>query len=138
MGSYTTRYVRYLIYQNCGLIQNRYLDDLATKFFAGNKPPVAASVKDASGALVTPVVVDPHTLPPVEVVPFWPLGLNLDMYVYLTTSPNDNPSAHRNEGLPHFVWNNISYGDYNDHRVVQFDVQFPEVRHLFLGTANLS
>ncbi|KAF8204690.1 cleft lip and palate transmembrane protein 1-domain-containing protein [Pholiota molesta] len=30
------------------------------------------------------------------------------------------------EELPHFVWHNITYGDYNENRVVEFDIKFPE------------
>ncbi|KAF9567398.1 cleft lip and palate transmembrane 1 [Agrocybe pediades] len=52
------------------------------------------------------------------------MGLNLDMHVFLSTSPL--PVAQPQEGLPHFVWNNITYGEYNDHRVIDFEVKFPE------------
>lgn len=58
------------------------------------------------------------------------------MHVYLTTSPKADALGYRKRGdeeLPHFVWNNITYGDYNENRVVQFDVKFPEVRLLLLG-----
>ncbi|KAF8969373.1 cleft lip and palate associated transmembrane protein [Flammula alnicola] len=98
-------------------------------------PEPVAPVKDASGQVVNRVPVDPWTLPPAEAVPYWPLGLSLDMHVYLSTSPKGDvfskwTSAYREDrdkDLPHFVWNNITYGDYNDHRIVNFDVKFPDV-----------
>jgi len=74
---------------------------------------------------VPPVAADPRSLPPVQIVPYWPMGLNLDMHVFLSTSPL--PVVQPQEGLPHFVWKNITYGDYNDNRVIDLEVKFPEV-----------
>lgn len=86
-----------------------------------------SDVKDASGKPVQ-VAVDPWTLPPTQADPYWPLGLSLDMHVYLSTSPNgDVYLKDSDEGLPHFMWENITYGDYNDHRVLNFEVKFPDV-----------
>jgi len=94
-----------------------------------------SDVNDASGQPVTQAAVDPWSLPPTQAEPYWPLGLSLDMHVYLSTSPNGDvfskwTSAYRkdrDEDLPHFVWENITYGDYSDHRVVDFEVKFPDV-----------
>ncbi|PPR02648.1 hypothetical protein CVT24_002131 [Panaeolus cyanescens] len=109
---------------------------LATKFlFGGNQQgqPVAPAteVNDPSGKPIstTPQAVDPRLLPPTHAHPYWPLGLNMDMYVYLSTSPHPNVFSNRprqDEGLPEFVWKNITYGDYNDHRVVDYDIKFPD------------
>ena len=49
------------------------------------------------------------------------------MHVYLTTSPTANVFKGNNEGLPHFVWDNITFGDWSDNRVVEFDVNLPYV-----------
>ena len=32
------------------------------------------------------------------------------------------------ELLPHFVWNDITFGDWNEARVIDLDVEFPKVR----------
>lgn len=61
------------------------------------------------------------------------------MHVYLSTSPNGNELTEwastyresRDEELPQFVWKNITYGDYTDTRVINFDVNFPDVRLFF-------
>ena len=80
-------------------------------------------------------VTDPHLSLPVDAAPYWPLGVTFDMHVYLSTMPKLDvytkwTSAYRkdkDEGLPHFIWENITYGNYNDHRVANFKVNFPEV-----------
>jgi len=80
-------------------------------------------------------VVDPRLLPPVDAVPYWPHGCTFDMHVYLSTLPVANVYAKwssafrkdKDEGLPHFIWKDITYGNYKDHRVANFDVKFPEV-----------
>jgi len=83
--------------------------------------------------------VDPWLSPPTQALPAWPLGSVLDMHVYLSTSPNGDMftkwtstyQKNRDEGLPQFVWKNITYGDYTDSRVINFDVNFPDVRSFF-------
>ena len=83
--------------------------------------------------------VDPWQLPPTHALPEWPLGSVIDMHVYLSTSPNGNLSTEwastyresRDKELPQFVWKNITYGDYTDTRVINFDVNFPDVRLFF-------
>ncbi|KZW03735.1 cleft lip and palate transmembrane 1 [Exidia glandulosa HHB12029] len=60
------------------------------------------------------------------------------MHVYITTSPMgdvfrpDRPHALHNEDaeLPHFVWENISFGNWTDHRTKKLDVPIPpSVQH---------
>ncbi|KAH9482353.1 Cleft lip and palate transmembrane protein 1 [Psilocybe cubensis] len=109
-----------------------------TKFLSSNPantPPTAPTVVDSNGQHIPPTTpVDPSSLPPTTITPYWPLGLSLDMHVYFSTSSTPDvfskwTSEHRTDkdhNLPHFVWNNITYGDYNDHRVIDFDVKFPE------------
>uniref|UniRef100_A0A8H7XXW1 Cleft lip and palate associated transmembrane protein n=1 Tax=Psilocybe cubensis TaxID=181762 RepID=A0A8H7XXW1_PSICU len=114
------------------------ITQLATKFLSSNPantPPTAPTVVDSNGQHIPPTTpVDPSSLPPTTITPYWPLGLSLDMHVYFSTSSTPDvfskwTSEHRTDkdhNLPHFVWNNITYGDYNDHRVIDFDVKFPE------------
>lgn len=62
------------------------------------------------------------------------------MHVYLSTSPRGDvftkgTATYRRDheaGLPHFVWENITYGDFSDSRVERYDVNFPEARALNL------
>ncbi|KAJ7887500.1 cleft lip and palate associated transmembrane protein [Mycena olivaceomarginata] len=79
--------------------------------------------------------VDPRTLPPAQALLAWPLGQSLDMHVFLSTSPIGDvfspkwTSGYRkdhDEGLPNFVWKNITFGDYNDARVVEYNINFPQ------------
>ncbi|KAF9450961.1 cleft lip and palate transmembrane 1 [Macrolepiota fuliginosa MF-IS2] len=91
------------------------------------QPPIADVNGNAPEA-------NPWLRPPVEVLPSWPLGQSLDIHVHLSTSPHGNvfskgtPSYRRDEeaGLPHFVWENVTYGDYTDSRAVNYDINFPE------------
>ncbi|PFH49245.1 hypothetical protein AMATHDRAFT_148054 [Amanita thiersii Skay4041] len=56
------------------------------------------------------------------------------MHVYLSSLPSGNVfnqwtnrwRKDQDEGLPHFIWENITFGDYNDARVVEFEIKFPE------------
>lgn len=107
---------------------------VATRFFASKTtpqaPPPQAQVTPgpptgtaSPGAAPAPVMT--------QAFPAWPLGIPLSMHVYLTTSPHPTGVfyAHQ-EDLPHFVWDNITFGDWNDHRVVEYDVRLPEsVQH---------
>ena len=102
---------------------------------------------DIPGGNVDTPTISPHLLPPVEASPIWPLGVTFDMHVYLSTLPRLDvytkwTSAYRkdkDESLPHFVWENITYGNYNDHRVNNVMVDFPEVNDSLLvdGCGNL-
>ncbi|KAJ7693835.1 cleft lip and palate transmembrane protein 1-domain-containing protein, partial [Mycena rosella] len=64
----------------------------------------------------------------------WPLGQALDMHVHLSTSPTGDvfsgqwTSGYRkdqDEGLPSFVWENLTFGDYSEARVVEYNINFP-------------
>ena len=70
------------------------------------------------------------------------LGTQLSMHVYLSTSPNGDVFSRQwtkkwkedtDEDLPQFVWENITYGDWNDRRVIDLDVPLPLVGLLFLA-----
>ena len=62
--------------------------------------------------------------------------MQFNMHVYLSTSPNGNVFSQQwtkkwkdgaDESLPYFVWENITYGDWNDKRVIDLDVPLPTV-----------
>lgn len=61
------------------------------------------------------------------------------MHVHLSTSPTGDVFSAKwtsgwrkdqDEGLPKFVWENVTFGDWKESRVVEYDVNFPEVRKL--------
>ncbi len=62
------------------------------------------------------------------------------MHVHLSTSPRGDvfskgTVSYRRDneaGLPHFVWENITLGNYGDSRVANYDIKFPEVCGLLL------
>ncbi|KAJ3559212.1 hypothetical protein NM688_g478 [Phlebia brevispora] len=66
-----------------------------------------------------------------QAFPSWPLGIPLAMHVYITTSPyGDVFSGRERDTLPHFVWDNITFGDWTESRVVEYDINLPEsVQH---------
>jgi hypothetical protein len=114
---------------------------IATKYLAPKAPSTTvekpsvniANTHEAAQNAETPIA-DPRLLPPVDAIPYWPLGTTFDMHIYLSTVPqldiytNWTPAYRKDkdEGLPHFVWKNITYGDYNDHRVINLMLNFPE------------
>lgn len=94
----------------------------------------------------TPTLFDPSappseqtnafSLPPTSAELMWPIGISLDMHVYLSTSPNGDVFAHQRtmsynkEELPSFVWGNITFGDWNEKRVADLNVSLPAVRKI--------
>ncbi|KAJ3800381.1 cleft lip and palate associated transmembrane protein, partial [Lentinula aff. detonsa] len=111
---------------------------IVTKYFAPKSTPPAVQTTTgppAAGGTPGSNAVNPWLLPPTQATPGWPLGASLDMHVYLSTSPNGDVFSKqwtsgyrkdRDEGLPNFIWKNITYGDYTDSRVVEYDIVFPE------------
>ncbi|CAA7258577.1 unnamed protein product [Cyclocybe aegerita] len=106
---------------------------IATKFLGGSQQPPKAG--DTPSNPDRPVdKIDPRKLPPVDAVPYWPIGTSLNMHVYLSTSAKgdvftkwtEGYRKNRDEGLPNFVWKNITYGDYSDSRTVDYEIKFPE------------
>lgn len=88
-------------------------------------PPVAPSTGDAPS-----VVINPHTAPPVTIVPIWPIGTVFDMYGVVSTSASDPYSprlAVLERGLPRFSWPGIRFGDWADERTEDFMVNIPYV-----------
>lgn len=50
------------------------------------------------------------------------------MHVYLTTNPHGNVFGGAElDTLPHFVWKNITFGDWSESRTVEYEVKLPKV-----------
>ncbi|KAJ6458642.1 cleft lip and palate associated transmembrane protein [Mycena vitilis] len=111
------------------------VSQLASKFLFNKPPPIGQVVSPASGPPGSPpVLVDPRTVPPVQALLAWSLEQPLDMHVHLSTSPIGDvfsakwTSVYRkdqDEGLPNFVWSNLTFGDWSETRVVEYDIKFP-------------
>ena len=99
-------------------------------------PPVPAG---ASTGAIDPNTGIPVTQPVVPTQAFlsWSLGIPLAMHVHLSTSPigdvfstwtagyRENPD----KDLPHFVWENITFGDWAESRKIDLDVKIPMVSY---------
>lgn len=118
--------------------------------FLGGKQDAQKPVGTGSPQSAVPQaqVGDPSTAPviPTHAVPVWPLGIPLAMHVHLTTSPtgdvfsNKWTSAYRqdaNAGLPSLVWENITFGDWNEKRVAEFTVNLPKVRNVLCFSSDV-
>ncbi|THH31309.1 hypothetical protein EUX98_g2887 [Antrodiella citrinella] len=113
---------------------------MVTKFFA--KPAADTTTAPIPASTPGGVAVDPSTgvpvaLPmlPAQAYLAWPLGTSLDMHVHLSTSPvgdvfNTWTAGYRenpDKDLPHFVWENITFGDWDELRQVDLDIKIPPV-----------
>jgi len=105
------------------------------------KPEVPVAVVPQGGDPV-PGAIDPSLLPPTQVGLAWPLGELVSMHVHLSASPNADLSSEnrtsdawggQDEGLPSFVWRNITFGDWSETRVAHYDIDIPEVREFLLS-----
>lgn len=74
--------------------------------------------------------VDPFLLPPAQAHLAWPLGIPVSLHVYLSTSVQAFIPNSEDTDLPHFVWDDITFGDWNEARMVDYDVRLPQVRGL--------
>lgn len=53
------------------------------------------------------------------------------MHVYFTTDPQGRVFSNEEQyTLPHFVWDNITFGDWAEHRTIEYEVKLPEVSSL--------
>ncbi|KAI0921653.1 hypothetical protein AcW1_004436 [Taiwanofungus camphoratus] len=110
----------------------------AGNFFQSKTPPAAPAVpslvpddalqSDASG---TP---SPQQLLPAQAQPAWPLGIPVSIHVYLSTSPTGDVFSRQwtsgwrqdqDAGLPNFVWENITFGNWKETRTVDYIVSLP-------------
>lgn len=104
----------------------------ATKFFSSSTttppPPSPSSAVVPDVQTNADGVQSTLSALPAKAFPAWPLGVPLAMHVHLTTSPYSPFSRQgKNEDLPHFVWDNITFGDWSDSRAVEYEIDIPEV-----------
>ena len=101
--------------------------DLASKLLA---PKTATT--ESPVAIPEPAAghVGPFSLPPVQAYPAWPLGIPISLYFHLSTSGQAFDFNSADADLPHFVWENITFGDWNEVRTEDYNVHLPEVRKL--------
>jgi hypothetical protein len=106
----------------------------ATKFLSQPSTPKPRAV--APGKAGDPPAIDPRLLPPTHADLAWSLGQSLDMHVFLSTSPNGDVFSsqwtsgwreNQDKDLPKFVWQNLTFGNFKESRVVDLNVKFPEV-----------
>lgn len=89
--------------------------------------------------------VDPRTLPILQAFPSWTTGQNVSMHVYFSTSPigdvfgvtnrknwgvaDSNPTT--DSGVfPHWVWEDIPFGDWGVEKRVDTSIEVPWVCYL--------
>jgi len=111
---------------------------LVTKFFvskpADTTAPIPASTGGVTAGSTTGIPVAQPAVP-TQAYLAWPLGTSLNMHVHLSTSPvgdvfNTWTASYRespDKNLPSFVWENITFGDWNELRQVDLDVKIPPV-----------
>jgi hypothetical protein len=103
--------------------------DLASKLLAPKTVP--AESPDATPAHGSgPGLVDPFSLPPAQAYLAWPLGIPISLYFHLSTSEQAFALDSADADLPHFAWQNITFGDWNEERMVDYNIHLPEVRDL--------
>jgi hypothetical protein len=103
----------------------------ASKFFlpktSSTQPPTAIPGREPGHEQVNPLL-----LPPEQAHLAWPLGIPVSLHFHLSTDPSGHVFALNSEDtdLPHFVWYNITFGDWNEARTLDYNVHLPEVRML--------
>ncbi|KAG7447533.1 cleft lip and palate transmembrane 1 [Guyanagaster necrorhizus] len=109
------------------------ITQIATKFFAPKTAGPDTAVSTGGKQAVNTNPVDPWSQLPTHASLAWPLGETYSMHVYFTTAPHTDVftkqwrNTNKEDNLPHFVWDNIKFGDYNDHRSVEYTIDFPDV-----------
>lgn len=60
------------------------------------------------------------------------------MHVYFTSSNQVDAFKRKGEPeLPHFVWENITFGDWDESRTIDLDIKLPEVSVVLFGNVVL-
>lgn len=98
---------------------------LASKFFAPKAAPTESSAAIPDGS--SPVHLDPFLLPPAQAYLAWPLGIPVSLHFHLSTSDQAFARDSEDADLPQFVWHDITFGDWNEARTVDYNVHLPEV-----------
>jgi hypothetical protein len=102
-------------------------NNLASKLLAPKTAPTE-SPDAIPGRGSGPGLVDPFSIPPAQAYLAWPLGIPVSLYFHLSTSGQAFASDSADADLPRFVWQNITFGDWNEVRTVDYDIHLPEVR----------
>ncbi|KAI9452077.1 cleft lip and palate associated transmembrane protein [Russula earlei] len=92
-----------------------------------------------------PAQPDPFLLPPEQAHLAWPLGIPVSLHFHLSTSGQPFSRSPEHVDLPHFIWHDITFGDWNDARTVDYNVHLPESvqqngtlwAHIFLTKDNV-
>jgi hypothetical protein len=103
------------------------------KFFAPSAPNQAAP-PTASPGIPSTTPGDPNALsiPPkvAELSPVFPLGTLIDVHFCLSMSPHGDTcvkGARSRGALPTFKWENITFGDWKESRMMDLNVKLPPV-----------
>ena len=112
---------------------------LLMKFLNSKAPVPEAPVpvpRDVDGVLqLQPGELNPFQQPPKTANLGWDFGTTIDMHVFVSVSPigdvfrgNQRPIWLQQEDtdLPRFVWSNITFGNWTEHREEQFDIKLPQ------------
>lgn len=59
------------------------------------------------------------------------------MHVYFTSSNQVDAFKKGQPELPHFVWENITFGDWDESRTIDLDIKLPEVSAILVGNVVL-
>ncbi|KAI0278880.1 cleft lip and palate transmembrane 1 [Russula aff. rugulosa BPL654] len=101
----------------------------ASKLFAPKTAPTE-SPDAIPGRGTGPDLVDPFSLPPAYADLAWPLGIPVSLHFHLSTSGQAFALNPEDVNLPHFVWHEITFGDWSEVRSVDYPVHLPEsVQH---------
>ncbi|KAI0089148.1 cleft lip and palate associated transmembrane protein [Irpex rosettiformis] len=106
---------------------------LVTNYFGAGPKTATTPLPPVPSAAVTGDAAAPDATAPVLAQAFssWPLGVPLSMHVYFSSS-NQIDAFKKKDGpeLPHFVWENITFGDWDDSRTIDLDIKIPtSVQH---------
>ncbi|KAH9849977.1 cleft lip and palate transmembrane 1 [Lenzites betulinus] len=127
----------------CQVVLAIVVSQLITRFLGSKTPQEAPAVAPGTSQASVPQAQVPGQSTPVgaaagavptAAVPVWPLGIPLAMHVHLSTSPTGDVFSGKWTGgyrkdqdaeLPSLVWNNITFGDWNERRAADFTVNLP-------------
>ncbi|KZT72534.1 cleft lip and palate associated transmembrane protein [Daedalea quercina L-15889] len=112
---------------------------VVTKFFAPQQAEPATPSTSVQDGGRTSAQQGSQAVAAQQAGPGWPLGIPLTMHVYFSTSPDSadvfanqwtsDPETGKNR-FPNFVWENITYGDFQESRTVDFVLDLPHsVQH---------
>ena len=102
----------------------------AGNFFASKTSTTQPSpVPVIPGHNPDPVRFDHSVTTPAKAHLAWPLGIPVSLHFHLSTDPAGQVYS-KGTGLPHFVWHDITFGNWSETRTVDYNLHLPEVREL--------